>query len=786
MVKQTHQRQTKMCFCLWYKTYNAIEGAESWDDYDDGYDDFGRAENDNYNSDNDPPTTRLTLSIVRLDEIEINNGERDDPSMMIANLVNETFAELSCISPEEARAYHHNHLQHRNCYHDDDKTTTQQQQQSHCDTMKKSILQYHINTDKWVGFTSTLLKSLAYHRSIIDHRYDKLVRHDNHNDIVQQSSQQRSYSALPIVDLPRTKYNRPYLPRVIAYNSRMSNNASSSSLYHNNNSSSSSSRGGVDENWYSCMNITHQYPFICMVQQQQQQRRQHQQRRRRKDQSIVNNDKTISQLVVGVDVVTFHINLNTYTPTVRDFLNSLLHCFTTWEWNRIINTTTKKQQRNSATTTTTTNNDNSHQQQQRQQQRSDTSSIYEFYLRWAMKEAYTKALGLGMEINFNEVEIRLFGIDIDVAAAAAVSYCATTTTTTTTADIEREDDDNDDDGVEEEGIWTTIQQHVRTTCSSSSGNQRQFSVIGKVKRKQCDTSIQIMSSTLSTWEVWEFIFVPLYNSTTIDVVDDGTDVDEDSIDSVPDFLRYIDDNKNDDDDDDTSDNDEDVTTNNITNDCNGEDESLVDLLSLDTTGLTPTENTTTAAAAAAATTTMVGMEACACICRGPLPANTTSYGINPTATAADLEYLTLTELIQLHRMGGGGYNPRTQQAQTMNRESSTLFVNETETEVMYDTTTTTTNTDNLSTMEQMSNMLGFGRRSVMNDALIQSNLSPTRQAVGVVVDGILSNMSSMTNAVMDRGSKLTTLAEKTQTLEAASLDFAIMAKELNQRQNSWW
>jgi hypothetical protein len=222
-------------------------------------------------------------------------------------------------------------------------------------------------------------------------------------------------------------------------------------------------------------------------------------------------------------------------------------------------------------------------------------------------------------------------------------------------------------------------------------------------------------------------------------------------------------------------------------------ESLVDLPSLDTTGLTPTENTTTAAAAA--TTTMVGMEACACICRGPLPANTTSYGINPTATAANLEYLTLTELIQLHRMGGGGYNPRTQQAQTMNQESSTLFVNETKTDEMYDTTTTTTNTNNLSTMEQMSNMLGFGRRSVMNDALDkhdddsrdkQSNLSPTRQAVGVVVDGILSNMSSMTNAVMERGSKLTTLAEKTQTLEAASLDFAIMAKELNQRQNSWW
>jgi hypothetical protein len=316
-------------------------------------------------------------------------------------------------------------------------------------------------------------------------------------------------------------------------------------------------------------------------------------------------------------------------------------------------------------------------------------------------------------------------------------------------------------------------------------------VIGKVKRKQCDTSIQV-----STWEVWEFIFVPLYNNSTTDIddnddSDDDDDNDDDSIDSLPNFLSYIDDDKDDDDQDDNvvdiaaSDTDNDDTTTNQIDDY----KSIVDLLSPDTAGLTPP------------------MEACVCICRGPLPANTTSYGINhykryakkedhnlsPPATAtttANLEYLTLTELIQFHRMGGEGDTMTTQQGQTMSRGSSTLFVNDTETSEMYDTASTTTNINSLSAMEQMSNMFDIGK---MTNALDHQG-DGSGDKVNLSSSGILSNMlslgsssiSNMGNAVMERGSKLTTLAEKTQSFEAASLDFANMAKELNQRQNSWW
>ena len=50
----------------------------------------------------------------------------------------------------------------------------------------------------------------------------------------------------------------------------------------------------------------------------------------------------------------------------------------------------------------------------------------------------------------------------------------------------------------------------------------------------------------------------------------------------------------------------------------------------------------------------------------------------------------------------------------------------------------------------------------------------------------ISGIGHMKNAALDRGDKLERLGEKTQALEQASLDFANMAKELNQSHNNWW
>ena len=54
------------------------------------------------------------------------------------------------------------------------------------------------------------------------------------------------------------------------------------------------------------------------------------------------------------------------------------------------------------------------------------------------------------------------------------------------------------------------------------------------------------------------------------------------------------------------------------------------------------------------------------------------------------------------------------------------------------------------------------------------------------ISSAFSALGQARDAVLDRGDKLSSLQDKTEKLEQASLDFANMAKELNRSQNSWW
>jgi len=74
---------------------------------------------------------------------------------------------------------------------------------------------------------------------------------------------------------------------------------------------------------------------------------------------------------------------------------------------------------------------------------------------------------------------------------------------------------------------------------------------------------------------------------------------------------------------------------------------------------------------------------------------------------------------------------------------------------------------------------GSGSSSDTNEK--QAKLS-TKDKITSAISGI----GQARNAVLERGNKLESLADKTDALNQASLDFANMAKELNQSQNSWW
>jgi len=68
-----------------------------------------------------------------------------------------------------------------------------------------------------------------------------------------------------------------------------------------------------------------------------------------------------------------------------------------------------------------------------------------------------------------------------------------------------------------------------------------------------------------------------------------------------------------------------------------------------------------------------------------------------------------------------------------------------------------------------------------SDTDTRANLSTKER-----ITSAISGLSQTKNAVLERGDKLENLADKTEALNNASLDFANMAKELNRSQNSWW
>lgn len=82
--------------------------------------------------------------------------------------------------------------------------------------------------------------------------------------------------------------------------------------------------------------------------------------------------------MLGMDIVVFDSYNRELYESVEYFVKVFRESFTDWEWRRIHST---------------------------------NNLLIEFYLRWAMKEAYTKALGLGLYLDFSAFETRLDFVD---------------------------------------------------------------------------------------------------------------------------------------------------------------------------------------------------------------------------------------------------------------------------------------------------------------------------------------------------------------------------------------
>ena len=205
-------------------------------------------------------------------------------------------------------------------------------------TMEEGIMRYVQLKDRYLALASVLLKSRAFHET-----------YSRHNE---------QCKTLPLVELPRTKHNKPFIPTT-----NVRNGASEQ----------------LAEEDIHPLSISHQYPFAGMA-------------RLRgttapvKATSVPKTSATRrnQQLLIGFDVVVFDkVNSNLYS-TVQEFVDVFRDCFAPSEWTAL-------------------NNDEICLDADWQ--------LRELYLRWAVKEAYTKALGVGMGFAFSSFETQFANLN---------------------------------------------------------------------------------------------------------------------------------------------------------------------------------------------------------------------------------------------------------------------------------------------------------------------------------------------------------------------------------------
>lgn len=165
--------------------------------------------------------------------------------------------------------------------------------------------------DRFLSLVSFLLKSRAFHQT-----------HGNSGS-----------SRLPIVNLPRTKHRKPFIPPRIPSNVVM-----------------------PDENVFP-LSVSHQYPFAGCAR--------------------LLSPPQGTRVLVGLDIVVFDEYNRRLYQSVLEFCRVFRGSFAATEMARI------------------------------EHAGDDGAILRELYLRWAIKEAYTKALGVGLGFEFQSFETRL-------------------------------------------------------------------------------------------------------------------------------------------------------------------------------------------------------------------------------------------------------------------------------------------------------------------------------------------------------------------------------------------
>ena len=222
---------------------------------------------------------------------------------------------------------------------------------------KFQILQYVQNKDRCINLTSVLLKSYAYYENCN-------TQYHSSSSLSSSSHQPRTR---PIMILPRTSTNQPYIPHTTP--------TVSTSLF----------------------SISHQYPVVGLVQQQPPPPQPHPHPNAYRE-NYTDSEYSNNASMVGMDIVIFEAH---YNPKLYRSLMEYIHVyedyFTPYEWHVCMRIPPRSHQHHRHT----------HDSRNTTVQNDDTVVLHEFYLQWSIKEAYTKALGCGMNIDFQSFHTRI-------------------------------------------------------------------------------------------------------------------------------------------------------------------------------------------------------------------------------------------------------------------------------------------------------------------------------------------------------------------------------------------
>lgn len=218
--------------------------------------------------------------------------------------------------------------------------------------LSANIRRYVRLSDRYIAWASLLVKRLVFYRA--------------HASILRDSiSEQIPPPDFPLVDLPRTEYKKPFIPSPSSSSSRFrktkrEDRYSDTFNYHHR-----------DIEWFP-FSISHQFPWIGVAHIET-----------LSGSSTITTTRQNPPFCLGIDIV--HME----SPNPRLFQNDE-------EFVEIMGSLTPQERRRLWS-----------------YPKQNKFLLYEFYLVWSMKEAYTKALGVGMGLAFDSFGIHLSDVSKD-------------------------------------------------------------------------------------------------------------------------------------------------------------------------------------------------------------------------------------------------------------------------------------------------------------------------------------------------------------------------------------